>query len=266
MINNDNPVALGHLTEARKHHPKEIRIQTRMTDMFKALGMAPVLAKPVGKREADIFVSDYRCVVETKATGKAHPKRMGSKEKETQEEQLFFYVEGLRKELGDQFDPDEIVEKPWVGILTDGQSGWIWKWDEKKGMSRKEIKYLKWDQNDSDKKVLEKICKVFAGIEPSKKWIDPRGIYEIFRRDEEEFTSLYDKLTKSPDQKIITRYDLWLQRLRGSGMVPTHEVQRHKLFVKHCFLIAVAKAVIAALTPETDDDNPEVVLRSGPQC
>ena len=264
MINVDNPVALGHLTEARKHHPKEVRIQTKVTDMFKALGTTPVLAKPVGGREADIFVSDYRCVIETKATGKADPKQIRSQEKkETQEEQLFFYVEELRKELRNQYDPDKIADKPWVGILTDGQSGWIWKWDEKKGMFRKQIEDLKWTQHDSDKKVLENICKVFVDIEPSKKWIDPKEIYEIFRRDEDEFASLYEKLTKNPDQEIITKYDLWLDRLQGSGMVPAHAVQRHKLFVKHCFLIAVAKAVIAALTPETDDDDPEVVLGEG---
>ena len=36
MINIDNPVALGHLAEARKHHGREIVIQTEMKDMFKA--------------------------------------------------------------------------------------------------------------------------------------------------------------------------------------------------------------------------------------
>ena len=87
----------------------------------------------------------------------------------------------------------------------------------------------------------------------------------MFRDDEKEFQSLYAKLTKDPEKhpEIKTKFGLWLERLRGSGMAPNHELHQHELFIKHCFLVAVAKAVIGALTPETEDDDPRAVLNEG---
>ena len=263
MIGIDNPNALGHLAEARQHHPAEEEVRVGIRNMFKALGMGPQLARQVRGREADILVADYNCVVETKTTGKANPEARGSKGKETQKEQLFDYVDGLREELRSQLDYEKRADKPWVGILTDGQSGWIWRWEEQKGVFGEELISLRWKGNDSHEKVLENICKSLEDIEPGKKWIDPEAIYEIFREDEKEFGSLYDKLTEDSSQEITTKFELWLEMLQGSGMAPTHPRHQHNLFVKHCFLIAVAKAVIAVLTPETDDDDPQVVLRNG---
>ena len=260
MIDTDN--ALEHLAEARKHHEKEIEVQTEMKYMFKSLGMGPVLARSVGKREADIHVTDYNCVVETKATGKVNPEARGSRG-ETQRAQLCSYVDGLRKNLKDEFDFEGIAEKPWVGILTDGQRGWIWKWENRSGGYPKELGDLRWNESDIDKKVLKNTRIALGDTPAGKQWADPEEIYEIFRRDEQEFHSLYDKLTRNPHQEIRTKFGLWLERLRGSGMAPEHERHQHNLFVKHCFLVAVAKAVIAALTPETDDDDPEVVLGEG---
>ena len=260
MIDTDN--ALKHLAEARKHHEKEIEIQTEMKYMFKFLGMGPVLARSVGNREADIHVTDYNCVVETKATGKANPEARGSRG-ETQRAQLCSYVDGLRENLKGEFDFEGIAEKPWVGILTDGQSGWIWKWENESVSYPKELGNLRWNESDIDTKVLKNTRTALGDSPLGNPWADPEEIYEIFRGDEQEFHSLYDKLTRNPNQEIRTKFGLWLDRLRGSGMAPDHERHQHNLFVKHCFLVAVAKAVIAALTPETDDDDPEVVLGEG---
>ena len=261
MVNIDNPVALGHLAEARKHHGREIVIQTEMKDMFKALGMGPVLARPVGRREADIHVTDYNCIVETKATGKANPEARGSRG-ETQKAQLCSYVDGLRENLRGEFDFDGILYKPWVGILTDGQSGWIWRWENEGSMSPEELGHLRWNSQETNENVLKNTCTALGKTPAGQKWA-PDEIYEMFRGDEEEFYSLYRKLTRDPSQEIRTKFELWLERLQGSGMAPDHELHQHDLFVKHCFLVAVAKAVIGALTPETDDDDPKVVLGEG---
>ncbi|MCY4261999.1 MAG: N-6 DNA methylase [Candidatus Dadabacteria bacterium] len=256
----ENKQALEHLAEARRHHKKEIEIQTEMKYMFKSLRMGPVLARSVGKREADIHVTDYNCVVETKATGKANPDGRGSGN-ETQKAQLCSYVEGLRENLRGELDLEGIADKPWVGILTDGQSGWIWKW-KKRGLE--ELGNLRWNPGHTDVDVLGNIRKALGNAPAGKRWVDPDEIYEIFRGDEHGFQCLYRRrLTEDPNQEIKTKFALWLDRLRGSGMAPEHELYQHDLFVKHCFLVAVAKAVIAALTPETNDDDPEAVLGEG---
>ena len=261
MINIDNPIALGHLAEARKHHGREIVIQTEMKDMFKALGMGPVLARPVGRREADIHITDYNCIVETKATGKANPEARRGRG-ETQKAQLCSYVDGLRENLRGEFDFDGILQKPWVGILTDGQSGWIWKWENEGSTFPEELGHLRWNSQETNENVLKNTCTALGKAPAGQKWA-PDEIYEMFRGDEEEFHSLYRKLTKDPSQEIRTKFELWLERLQGSGMAPEHGLHQHDLFVKHCFLVAVAKAVIGALTPETDDDDPKVVLGEG---
>ena len=223
--------------------------------------MGPVLARPVGRREADIHVTDYNCIVETKATGKANPEARGSRG-ETQKAQLCSYVDGLRENLRGEFDFDGILYKPWVGILTDGQSGWIWEWKNEGSTSPEELGHLRWNPQETNKNVLKNTCTALGKTPAGQKWA-PDEIYEMFRGDEEEFYSLYRKLTKDPSQEIRTKFELWLERLQGSGMAPDHGLHQHDLFVKHCFLVAVAKAVIGALTPETDDDDPKVVLGEG---
>lgn len=260
MINTGN--ALRHLAEARKYHEKEIVVQTEMKDMFKSLGMGPVLARKVGKREADIHVTDYNCVVETKATGKANPGAGGSRG-ETQRQQLFYYVEHLRETIRNEFDFDGIADKPWVGILTDGRCGWVWRWESNGNSFPQELSRLRWETRDTDPRVLENTRKAL-GKRTGQKWA-PDEIYEVFRDDEAEFQTLYTKLTEDPEKhpEIKTKFGLWLERLRGSGMAPEHEWHQHELFIKHCFLVAVAKAVIGALTPETEDDDPRAVLSEG---
>ena len=176
MVNTDN--ALKHLAEARKYHEKEIVVQTEMKDMFKSLGMGPVLARTVGKREADIHVTDYNCVVETKATGKANPEARGSRG-ENQRQQLFFYVEGLRKTIRNEFDFDGIADKPWVGILTDGRCGWVWKWGSQGNSSPQELNRFRWETRDTDTSVLKNTREALGDGPTGKKWA-PDEIYELF--------------------------------------------------------------------------------------
>lgn len=193
MINTDN--ALRHLAEARKYHEKEIVVQTEMKDMFKSLGMGPVLARKVGKREADIHVTDYNCVVETKATGNANPGARGSRG-ETQRQQLFSYVDGLRQTIRSEFDFDGIADKPWVGILTDGRCGWVWRWESNGRSSPQELSRLRWETRDTDPRVLENTQEALGDRPIGKKWA-PDEIYEVFRDDEGISGSLYEAHERS---------------------------------------------------------------------
>lgn len=74
-----------------------------------------------------MFSGQYRCFIETKRRGGAGPDRPGSREGETQREQVRRYLDALRKRNLDLFADNK---RPWRGFLTDGTQWWGWTEDE----------------------------------------------------------------------------------------------------------------------------------------
>lgn len=243
------PQAIEHLSEARKHHRKELPIQHALTNMFRALGAGPIVAQKIGTREADIHVTDYNAVVEVKASNKANPNAHGSGPNETQAQQLHWYVKEIREEINKRNDVEGISRKPWVGILSDGRSGWIWEWGEHNDMPPIENDDLRWMPEESNTDVLRKI-RLAMGEKKGRQWAPKEGIYDIFRGIEDDFRQMYTE--KKEERFTRTKFGLWLDAVRASGIAPTDHEKQHELFVKHTFLVAVARAVTRALT------NPEM--------
>lgn len=252
--------ALTHLSEARKSHRKEQPIQYELTNMFRSLGTGPIVAQRVGSREADIHVTDRNTVVEVKATSKADPSAPGSGRNETQEQQLEWYVRELRKELSFRNDVEGIGRKSWVGILSDGQSGWVWEWGKNRDSGARTMEALRWEPGEGNADVLEKIITAL-GKPKGKQWAPADRIYEIFEETETELRDLYEK--RKDDPHTETKFTLWLERVKASGMAPNTDQKQHSLFVKHTFLVSVSRAVVEALAKRVRPRQAKDVLGDG---
>ena len=64
-------------------------------------------------------------------------------------------------------------------------------------------------------------------------------------------------------QQTNTKYSLWLQLLRKANMEPESDAAKHRLFVSHSFLVALARGVIASLGDSSDSPDPEALLGDG---
>lgn len=203
---------------------------------------------------ADIYLPRRRVIVETKQVGLAtNPERPQSRaSRESPKQQLDRY---LRAEIGYEVRAlavEEGVDKPWIGIVTDGKIWHVWRYahvEEPIGTS------VVRDFSPQTPEALITFLKQFVEIELiGKPWIpsNPRPLFEP-RLD--ELREIYARLTGAAARRTKTKLELWLQMLRTSSMEPAGVMAQQRLFVAHSFLVLLARGVIHALSnPQTTPD------------
>jgi len=75
-----------------------------------------------------------------------------------------------------------------------------------------------------------------------KEWI-PAKPGDVFDDLKGEHDNLYEQVPEKARIFTKTKYDLWHDMMRASGMIPPDEAGRKRLFPAHSFLIAVARLV-----------------------
>ena len=72
---------------------------------------------------------------------------------------------------------------------------------------------------------------------------------------------IHQRLKEDPG--TITKRQLWLNALQGSGCAPDDAAEIEDLFLSHTLLITISRAVITALSPSKQNQPPEEVMREG---
>ena len=103
-------------------HTSEAALRTTLRNTLVQLGFNA----DIEHRGADVVPPDKRIVIEVKL--KVGPELRGSREDETQFEQLKRYIEWYQQ--GDEQPPlfDTSIKKGRRGILTNGRGWWVWDW------------------------------------------------------------------------------------------------------------------------------------------
>ena len=107
---------------------------------------------------------------------------------------------------------------------------------------------------------LEKI--VFSKEKLGKPRI-PQNPYSLFVENLEDLKKVHASLRGKPRKETQTKFDLWRDMLRASGMAPENEEEARTLFVKHSFLVSIARNVSTILVSEDPEDDPAAVLNDG---
>ncbi len=200
-------------------------------------------------RPCDIYLPEYRFIAEVKSvkSGEAvHPKQASV-------EQLTDYVEALLDdELGrlPLTDPKYDPHREWVGLVTDGRNWHFYEWKHAR-TSKKQLKRRLCGADEEELVVF--LTDILKRNRPAgKTWIPdrPNAIYDQHQlmRDLEK---LSEKISPRHQKKRQTCFQLWRRALEASGLVPS-EGGQDKLFVQHCYLVLIARCVVATTKKRAD--------------
>lgn len=207
---------------------------------------------PSNAGKADIYCPGFRLVIETKAPWLAsdpHKKQSG-KDSESPFEQLKRYITALRSDElvpGSESDTDP---RDWIGIVTDGKHWHGWRWKHHADALHEEIFGLK-GLPGSESALQERLAK-FLSMGPVKLPPVPEELAEHLTGWPDQLEEFYSDLMKRNQSAPIRRhtknkFDLWLNMLRGSGMAPAEPTGQARLFIKHTFLVVLARCVTSVL-------------------
>jgi len=252
------------LKQVRRPGNNEPTVQSDLKNLFESFGRDAQVSKKVERGEADIHLTDCNVIVEAKASGKAGPYKPGSSRTgegaKTQLEQLTAYVEGMIRMQSERLDLEGLNSRPWTGVLTDGQRWWAWKW---KNEQRDEAPCLHFELRAGQEESAYRCLKNLLYNEDTiglLRWV-PEDTASMFSGEDETLANIYEDSSESSTAK--NKQEIWLELLRGSGMAPQGVYRQHRLFIRHTYLVAVARAVVGALTDDTADDDPNEALKDG---
>ena len=238
---------------SRLLHPADKKEETRRSNIREWLhhiGIKDVRVEyTIGYGRADIYLPNKRVIIEVKDGDKLrngpNTPGTGSKYEETAFEQLSRYLEEERKnEQRYLDDDDENTDQPWVGIITDSQTWYIWEWN----YTPKAV--AGWDGTRLRKGNIGWLSNfILNRKQVGKEWVRPENLSEIFEGPLKDLHDMYQNERGSPD--VETQRALWFRQLEISGNAPQTEDDKDELFVLHSMLIAIS-VHISTIYSKTD--------------
>ena len=232
---------------------KEPAIQTALQTVLEGFEAEPEVIREyqTGDGPCDLFLPARRVVIETKErSGKgkaptAGPNLPGSKEGETQFQQLERYVLALRqKEQATLWGMLADNDTGWVGALTDGAHWWAWEWPTSdQGSFARPFPLLHEQSFDGTPEALYEALEALATRKAGKLWV-PANPADLFKPLGEQLTEVWAGAASNPSAE--TQHRLWDDLIRGSG-IEVAEHRRVSLFLDHCLLVVLARDVTRVL-------------------
>ena len=239
---------------------KEPRLRAELNSLLLDLGYDTELEYQTGNGPADIYLPTRRAIIETKGFGLADPDNPAPNN-ETQEQQCARYAQGDNAQERQLLNPEQAAALPWQAILTDGHRWWVWRWhtDSDGRLAARypyESKSFRSGQEQEAVEWLRQLTAATAG----KPWIpnEPLNIFAPYLAELREF---YQRLRG--EAGTLTKRDLWIDMLRGSGCAPDNPAAAAELFISHTLLVTVARAVVNTLSDPARRQSPAAAMREG---
>ena len=252
---------INHLLQTTITEPD---VQAELKALLQEIGCHPELGAQTGSGPADVLLAQHRIVIEAKRPGLAdHPHEPQPRENnETPFQQVERYITALRRHYLNRFDLEELGDRSWLGIVTDGRIWHVWRWPHRMEAKAEAIRdNYRPSSPDEIVSWLEEI--IDDGGRVGRPW-PPVQLAREFLPDLPEWQELYASLSGVMFDHTRTKWNLWKDMMIESGMLPTNEQARIRQFVAHTYLIMIAKGVIWTLThKEQDRPNPNSVLGDG---
>ena len=119
----------------------EKEVQADLRALLFAMDAPNELASYIGDGEADIVLPQHRIIIETKRPGLANdphqPQHRNNNESPFQ--QLERYITALRSHFLNRFDLEDLGDRFWLGIVTDGRIWHVWRWSHRHGAGAEEV-------------------------------------------------------------------------------------------------------------------------------
>ena len=239
---------------------KEPRLRAELNSLLLDLGYDTELEYQTGNGPADIYLPTRRAIIETKGFGLAGPDNPAPNN-ETQEQQCARYAQGDNAQERQLLNPEQAAALPWQAILTDGHRWWVWRWhtDADGRLAAKYLYALKSFRSGQEQEAVEWLRQLTAAT-AGKPWIpnEPLNIFAPYLAELREF---YQRLRG--EAGTLTKRDLWIDMLRGSGCAPDNPADAAELFISHTLLVTVARAVVNTLSDPARRQSPAAAMREG---
>ena len=212
--------------------------------------------------DADLYLPRRRIVIETKSDGLAtdpHRPQPGYNN-ETPFQQLERYLLSELEDEKSRLSLDDHPDLRWTGILTDGRIWHVWHYDHVYGAVAQHR--LNAFRPRDAAELLRELLPIFNVDPIGKPWI-PSNPLPIFQPSHDRLRDIYDNLGGRNLAETETKKQLWREMLRTSSMEPENDAGRHRLFVTHSFLVALARGVIHTLSSPTVAPAPRSILGDG---
>ena len=232
----------------------EDHIRQDILRLLDELSVESISPYPTDDGPADIYLPRLRLFIETKASGLANDpySPQPRDNNETPKEQLERYLFSEIAREKSMLDLDGYFDRRWVGILTDGQVWHAWLYDHhSKSIAREEFRNFR---PKSPEELLQKFASLISDGPIGKPWI-PANPITIFESDLHELHEIYDALPNYSRDKLETKISLWLEMLRTASMEPENDAAKHRLFVRHSFLVGLARGIVHTLANPKENPN-----------
>ena len=247
----------------RRGRDGEDSIRQDVSRLLDALGFTEnIIGYNCGNGFADIYLPRHRVVIETKPRGKAdNPDRPqpGYEGNETPKQQVERYTLAFMRDELDRL-PLEDNELPWTGILTDGKVWHAWKFPHAERSAPTLI--LDSYTPSTPRQLIDKV-ETLITPNPIGHPLIPADPVSLFSHAIDELHEIYAGLSGEVRRNTETKRELWLDRMRRSGMVPHNPEAIYRLFTVHSFLVALARGVIHALRAPNEKPDIVAILRDG---
>lgn len=243
------------LLNNRPRHRTEGNVQSDIEALLRTLNVGTIESKyQIGSDQADIYLPNRRAFLEVKAYPKAADPEVPQDRSthESPREQLDRYVLAeIQRERTmlpglSELHPDV----PWTGIVTDGSNWTVYRYPNEVGAKGTPVTQELFFNEGEPLAAFLADC---LGTEMvGKEWV-PKRPGAIFTDLKSELDELYGELPRKAVKATDTKRRLWLDMMLTSGMIPSDEAGRHRLFLAHSFLIVVVRLVSHSLTGPTGD-------------
>ena len=217
-------------------------------------------ARTPGTESADVVCYSARLVVETKASGRADPEKLGARLRETQLEQLTRYLRQLvRRDPRAALPEAEAI--PWRGALTDGRVWYVYEWRSTEAESEPElIRQAEFDlpASTAGAAFIEFFRQVLAPASRRGKPLPPDDLgASVLKPILQDWRKEAEQVETHPSSHYRTKFDVWKSVLDGSGTLPeSHQILRiGRLYLEHSALVATARGIITALDSDTAEPD-----------
>ena len=244
--------AAAHLLSNRHRHTAEGNVQSDIEALLRALDVGTIESHyQLGSDQADIYLPNRRTFIECKANRKglnaADPEKAQGGRSESPLQQVERYVLAeMQADLQRLIPPSELsINAPWTGIVTDGTHWHVYRYTH----AQRSVRTLAASRtflNESEA-LATFLAETLGSQMLGKEWVPERpGV--LFSDLKAELEGLYRTLPTKAVASTLTKKRIWLDMMKTSGLVPSGESSRQRLFVAHSFLIVVVRMVSHTLT------------------
>jgi len=234
-------------TLLRPPSKKEADRRAYISEWLAAIGVPAAAIRAGHQTEAgpvDLYLTNRRILIEVRQAGRLsrgpYADGTGSAEGESAFGQIARHVaaERARERL---YLEEDVREKSWIGIVTDGGAWYAWEWQPMPSDSGDAPSRIgAWHGTELSRANIGRLAALLGRGTVGKEWASA-DMSHVFEDARDALERSFQR--RSALREVRAQQELWLEQLRGGGNAP--DADRDTMFVLHTMLILIARMISA---------------------